>query len=502
MNDHDDDVTLLRRYAEEGSEAAFTELVRRYVGLVYSAAARRVSGDPHLAADVSQQVFTALARNARALRTHPALGAWLHTATRNAALKLMISDQRRRRRETAVAFDPALAGTDPAPNWELVKPALDASIDELPEADRTAVVLRFLQQKAFAEIGAALRISEDAARMRTERALDRLRAHLERRGIRSSVAALGALVATEVATAAVPVGLTPTFAAQAMAAAAAGHTLLSAMTIKLLLTASATALVAFGAGAYVGLPPSVAPVSTVTVPADPGALSALQQENARLKAEVAGLETDMNRLLDANSRLSALKQAPAAAQPAPKSEGQKTAIYTAVLNNLRQIDAARVFFLQKNGHPASTVQDFVGTAGLIRRLLPVDGEDYNVLSMLPGSVMTVTTASGLAVTYDPSGALTTKVEGGGTRYVYSGGSTKDASVSLSIKAANPAAQSRAQELADRLKVPVRDALVAYKAANNNADPTSPEAFMAYLNESDRKAASELLDLQKNGAVVR
>src|SRR5882762_1184871 len=101
-----DDAALLRRYAEDGSDTAFTELVRRHVDLVYSAALRRTGGDTHRAADVAQQVFTTLAREARQLSRHAVLGAWLHTATRNAALNLMISESRRHARESA-AFDPA-----------------------------------------------------------------------------------------------------------------------------------------------------------------------------------------------------------------------------------------------------------------------------------------------------------------------------------------------------------------------------------------------------------
>ena len=115
----DDDAELLRRYAEEGSEAAFTELVHRRVDLVYSAALRRTGGDPHRAADVAQQVFTTLARDARKLLRHPVLAAWLHTATRNAALNLVISDVRRQARETAaLALDPAGAAGGAYLDWD------------------------------------------------------------------------------------------------------------------------------------------------------------------------------------------------------------------------------------------------------------------------------------------------------------------------------------------------------------------------------------------------
>src|SRR5579871_3098726 len=72
------DSELLRRYADERSEVAFAELVRRHLDLVYSVALRQVAGDVHLAEDVAQQVFAALARKAGTLVGRPALSGWLY----------------------------------------------------------------------------------------------------------------------------------------------------------------------------------------------------------------------------------------------------------------------------------------------------------------------------------------------------------------------------------------------------------------------------------------
>ena len=76
MNDQSDS-QLLRAYAERRSEAAFAELVRRHVDLVYSAA-RRMVCDSHLAEDVTQGAFVALAKNAAQLTNRPVLSGWLH----------------------------------------------------------------------------------------------------------------------------------------------------------------------------------------------------------------------------------------------------------------------------------------------------------------------------------------------------------------------------------------------------------------------------------------
>src|SRR5215831_9110593 len=174
-----DDYQLLRRYADDGSEAAFGELVGRYVNLVYSTALRRTGGDAHQAQDVAQIVFTDLARKAGSLPEKVVLAGWLHRATQYAASQLRRSEQRRRAREHEAmnAFDP-----DTPTDWHWIRPLLDEALDQLGQTDRDALLLRFFEQRSLAEVGRALGSNEDAARKRISRALDKLRAGLVRRG--------------------------------------------------------------------------------------------------------------------------------------------------------------------------------------------------------------------------------------------------------------------------------------------------------------------------------
>ena len=155
-----DDAALLRRYADEKSEAAFAELVRRHLDLVYSAALRRLGGDAHRAADIAQQVFTTLARDTRKLSRHAVLTAWLYTATRNAAIDLIRSEQRRHTREQEATAMQNLFSASPDADWERLRPVLDEVMDELSDADRTAVLLRFFEKRAFSEVGAVLHLSD------------------------------------------------------------------------------------------------------------------------------------------------------------------------------------------------------------------------------------------------------------------------------------------------------------------------------------------------------
>ena len=91
-----EDPLLLRHYVERGSEEAFAELVRRHLGLVFSAAFRQLQGDRPAAEDVSQAVFTELARQAGRLRGHPALPGWLYITPRRLSAHVARHDRRRR----------------------------------------------------------------------------------------------------------------------------------------------------------------------------------------------------------------------------------------------------------------------------------------------------------------------------------------------------------------------------------------------------------------------
>ncbi|HEY3856880.1 MAG TPA: sigma-70 family RNA polymerase sigma factor [Verrucomicrobiae bacterium] len=148
------DAELLDRYAKSRSEPAFAELVGKHVDLVYSAAIRMVNGDTHRAQDVTQQVFTELARRAGTLARHPALAGWLYTTSRQMACRAIRSEQRRVVREqTAHSMNEAQRQPEADLNWEQLRPVLDEAMHELNQTDRLAVLLRFFQNKTRRNAG-------------------------------------------------------------------------------------------------------------------------------------------------------------------------------------------------------------------------------------------------------------------------------------------------------------------------------------------------------------
>jgi RNA polymerase sigma factor (sigma-70 family) len=226
------DTELLRRYVEEHSESAFTELVHEHLNLVYSAALRETNGDSAQAEDVSQAVFTELARKASRLVGHPSLPGWLYTTVRHLAANVRRAEQRRRCREEEVqSMNELLSEDSPDQSWQQIRPVLDDALHELNEADRAAVVLRFLESRSLREVGARLGLNENAARMRVDRALERLRSLLTRRGITSTASSLAAAMAVGVITPA-PAALAATIAGPALASGVvAGSTTLTLMNL-------------------------------------------------------------------------------------------------------------------------------------------------------------------------------------------------------------------------------------------------------------------------------
>jgi RNA polymerase sigma factor (sigma-70 family) len=199
------DADLLSAYSESGSEEAFAKIVHRFLPLVYGAALRRVGGDVHRAQDVTQMVFVALAREAPRLVRHPDLTGWLFTTTRFIAANLVRSERRRQLREHA-AFVGAAIAEPPATPPEHLQYLLDDALAELPSLDRQILLLRFFRDFRHSQIAVQINSSENAVQKRIDRALDRLKGLLSRRGITSTVVAL-AFALEQQASVAVPAGL-------------------------------------------------------------------------------------------------------------------------------------------------------------------------------------------------------------------------------------------------------------------------------------------------------
>jgi RNA polymerase sigma factor (sigma-70 family) len=219
------DTELVQRFARDGSPAAFRELVARHTNFVYSCAVQRLH-DAHAAQDVTQAVFLALALKAKGLSPDTPLPGWLYQATRYACAKHQRGEQRRKEREMHASEQLSASADSPAP-WTEIEPHLAAALDALPDKDREAVFTRFYRQGSYRDVATALRTTEDSARKRVDRALERMRAFFTKKGVVLSVTGLAGLL-TANAVQAAPAGLAVT-----CAGLAAGSALASTPTLML-----------------------------------------------------------------------------------------------------------------------------------------------------------------------------------------------------------------------------------------------------------------------------
>jgi RNA polymerase sigma factor (sigma-70 family) len=296
----DTDLELLARYTRQHAEDAFAEIVRRHLGLVYSAALRQVHS-PQLAEEVAQSAFTDLARNAARLKPDTILTAWLYQVTRRTAIDVVRREASRQLREQIATEMNAMHAT--AADWTHIEPLLDEAMHALDDTDRTAVLLRYFENKSLREVGATLGTSDDAAQKRVSRAVERLREFFAKRGVTVGASGLAVVISANAIQAA-PVGLAvsistaATFAGTAIATATTA-TVAQAIVMTTLQKSlvSGVLIVAIGAAVYKTREASSLRVANQALQRQQaplaGQIEKLRSENESAKAQIAALANQL-----------------------------------------------------------------------------------------------------------------------------------------------------------------------------------------------------------------
>jgi RNA polymerase sigma factor (sigma-70 family) len=231
------DWELLDQYAQKGVQDAFAQIVKRYVDLVYMTCFRDLR-DHHLAEDATQAVFLVLAQKAGALRREVVLAGWLFHTARLVVRNIKKQEARRKARERSAAE--MLQKASPTElSWGGLSPLLSEGLENLGHKDRDAVLLHYFQHKSLAEVGRATGVSEDAARMRVSRAVQKLRSFFSRKGQTLAVGAVATLLMASSVQAAPP---TCAASVVAVVCGTAAHTALAGSSAAALANAATKAL--------------------------------------------------------------------------------------------------------------------------------------------------------------------------------------------------------------------------------------------------------------------
>jgi RNA polymerase sigma factor (sigma-70 family) len=247
------DFELLRTFRETGCEESFRKLVQRHLGMVYSVALRKVRNSGS-AEEVAHAVFIALARKAGSLSDSTILAGWLYRATRFAAGKLLRDEERRARheKEAAMAHMNERSAEQEVDSWIELGPKVFQTLDTLARKDRDAILIRFIENRSFADVAAAIGTTEAAAKMRTGRALEKLRQKLSKRGVSVLLETLSSRLTAPPEI--LPTGLAASVTAAALGKSAAtlsettlaGSVLSAFVRAKVLVSAAAAAALVLG----------------------------------------------------------------------------------------------------------------------------------------------------------------------------------------------------------------------------------------------------------------
>jgi RNA polymerase sigma-70 factor, ECF subfamily len=189
MTSTESDVTLMLR-VKNGDHEAFRELIERHQRAVINVIHRAI-GDAWEAEDLAQRVFIQIYRSAARYKPTAKFTTWMFTITHNTIL----NEHRRRARHAAQSLD-ALEQPDDSdepgrqvadnravdPSREIVERELQekiqAAIQALPDAQRTAVVLCRFEGLAYEEIAEVLHCSVSAVKSLLHRARQTLKDEL------------------------------------------------------------------------------------------------------------------------------------------------------------------------------------------------------------------------------------------------------------------------------------------------------------------------------------
>lgn len=165
------------KLAAQGDQAAFGELIERHQNAVVGTVAKML-GNPSEAEDIAQQAFLRLWKSAKKYQPSAKFTTYLFTIVRN--LVFNETSKRKTRKTHSLdesqddwhqqIADPQQASPDASALQDELTRAIDKAINDLPEKQRLAIVLRRYEELPYEEIAAILEITVPAVKSQLFRA--------------------------------------------------------------------------------------------------------------------------------------------------------------------------------------------------------------------------------------------------------------------------------------------------------------------------------------------
>ena len=209
--------SLIEDFVATRNERAFEQFVGRHIDMVFGCALRR-TGDPELAKDITQNVFTILARKMHRLKAGAGLAGWLHKTTLFETSKALRGESRLKKKMKAFARHSNGGADSAAPESEVIQ-HVDEAINELSDGDRQLILLHYFEGRSFGEISRTFGKTEGACQRQASRVLSKLEGILRRRGVVASATGLAMIFVAAPAKAAAPAGLVSAISGGAIAGA-------------------------------------------------------------------------------------------------------------------------------------------------------------------------------------------------------------------------------------------------------------------------------------------
>lgn len=154
---------------QNGNERAFGVLYERHSAKVYGYISSKVKA-PEQASDVFQEIFVKVHRSKHLYNRSLPFLPWLFTVSRNA----IVDHFRKSKHENAKEeFGDRISAPIAAAKFEMKE--LTPHMETLPENQRRAIELRYVEDKTFEEIAEILETSSANARKLISRGIDRIR---------------------------------------------------------------------------------------------------------------------------------------------------------------------------------------------------------------------------------------------------------------------------------------------------------------------------------------